>query len=99
MNIGTCVVLYNLLEMAKAVSYRYTIFEKIISCCYKTRTLSTYNTREYYYNVSTLSINDEDVEISGTMGTSHITTIKVQIKPRRIEDYPESLKLKLNPKV
>ena len=60
--------------------------------------LSRSRTYEYYYSVRELRINDSDVEICGTMGTSHTPTIKVQVRPRREKDFPVKLKKLLNPK-
>jgi hypothetical protein len=67
---------------------------------YGRKTISEFSTcsvKKYNNNVEQLCVCGDHFEICGTMGTSHKPDIKIEVRPRREEDFPQTLRDELNP--
>lgn len=52
----------------------------------------SFKRKEFYNKTATVTISDGLLEISGIMGSTHKTTVNVEVKPRKKDDYAPSVK-------
>ena len=59
---------------------------------YKSSTdVLSFKRKKFYNDANPVTISDDDFEVEGAMGSTHITTAYVIVKPRKRDDYAPSL--------
>lgn len=50
---------------------------------------------EYYYHTRTISIQDNEFEVVGIMGTSHQANARIIVRPRELRDLADNLRSRM----